>query len=670
MTGLTDGVNYRVYVTAKNLNGVSAASSTPSVIPGAAPAAPIIKSAAQVAGLQKVTVTWERPTDPATAPVTGYTVTAEPGGAKCVVTNPSVLTCDIAGLTAGTPYKFSVVATNRVGNSAASTASAAVLVLGPPSEPTNVIADVDPKDKLVDGQAFVSWTAPANNGGQPIKGYLVTANPGGAFCVAIAPATSCIVKGLTNGIGYKFSVVAVNDPAFSATTTNNVQYKSAAGSTATSFTPEWTNQVKQALVLIPPTGPTEGSTISLLYPMAVTVKFSPTATATKYTVKLNGQVVGTVAASSCVANVCSFTWTPADKYILRTSDLVTVTSSNKLTLSANPSAPASLAVAELHYGTGLSVVNAGSEEAAFLDSVAQLVKDNGYLNIALTGYTDDDGSAKDNLALSTKRATNAGNYLKAALAKLGITKVTITAVGKGIDKTYASGCAATPVDACAKNRRVMVQVSGQLAAPSTPARVKGTPRFSNVLLTWVAPNNNGLPITAYTVYYTTEQDYQTKGAPISTKTEDLGNWKVFCSTTTALTCTPAAGAVPVNNGTGYRFVIVATNAKGTSQVSGVSSAVTPNQTAPDAPTVTVSAITKTGFTLAAAAPAYTGGSEISGYTYTVVQGKTVVKTGAVVLGTPVVITGLKKATAYTVSVTATNTVGTSVAGTKTATTKK
>ena len=64
------------------------------------------------------------------------------------------------------------------------------------------------------GQIPVSWTAPANNGGLPITGYTVVANPGGATCTTVVGADlnplTCTVPGLTDGQSYEFSVVAHN----------------------------------------------------------------------------------------------------------------------------------------------------------------------------------------------------------------------------------------------------------------------------------------------------------------------------------------------------------------------------------------------------------------------------------------------------------------------------
>ncbi|TDT15128.1 ELWxxDGT repeat protein [Ilumatobacter fluminis] len=73
---------------------------------------------------------------------------------------------------------------------------------GVPSAPRSVSA--------VAGQraATVSWTAPVDDGGQPIVSYTVTASPGGATCTT--SSTVCTVSGLTGGTSYTFTVRADN----------------------------------------------------------------------------------------------------------------------------------------------------------------------------------------------------------------------------------------------------------------------------------------------------------------------------------------------------------------------------------------------------------------------------------------------------------------------------
>jgi RHS repeat-associated protein len=61
------------------------------------------------------------------------------------------------------------------------------------------------------GQAKVSWTAPASNGGSAITYYTVTSSPGGFTAqTANGSTTNATVTGLTNGTAYTFIVTATN----------------------------------------------------------------------------------------------------------------------------------------------------------------------------------------------------------------------------------------------------------------------------------------------------------------------------------------------------------------------------------------------------------------------------------------------------------------------------
>ena len=85
------------------------------------PGAPTIGTA--TAGDQQALVTFTAPGSTGGAPITGYTVTVQPGGATVAgATSPITVT----GLTNGTAYTFTVTATNSVGTGAASAASNSV----------------------------------------------------------------------------------------------------------------------------------------------------------------------------------------------------------------------------------------------------------------------------------------------------------------------------------------------------------------------------------------------------------------------------------------------------------------------------------------------------------------------------------------------------------------
>ena len=76
-------------------------------------------------GNGSATVSWT-----ASPGATSYTVTGSPGGQTCTATAPST-SCVVSGLTNGTSYTFSVVATNSAGASGPSTASAPVTPAAP-----------------------------------------------------------------------------------------------------------------------------------------------------------------------------------------------------------------------------------------------------------------------------------------------------------------------------------------------------------------------------------------------------------------------------------------------------------------------------------------------------------------------------------------------------------
>src|SRR5205085_6258441 len=83
---------------------------TPYTMPGA-PSGPTA-----MPGSSQATVTWTAPASDGGSPITSYTVTSSPDGKTATTLNGSTLTATVTGLTPGTPYTFTVVATNGGGN--------------------------------------------------------------------------------------------------------------------------------------------------------------------------------------------------------------------------------------------------------------------------------------------------------------------------------------------------------------------------------------------------------------------------------------------------------------------------------------------------------------------------------------------------------------------------
>ena len=153
-------------------------------------------------GNGQVTLTWsagEGATD-------DYEVSYSPDGVTWTVFPDGVTSVTgavVTGLTNGTSYTFSVTPLNLVGRGVAATIAAIPYTF--PDEPTaaSAVAGFE--------SALVSFTLPAFDGGNPVTSTTVTAAPGGASCVAPAPATSCTVTGLTPGDSYTFTASSTND---------------------------------------------------------------------------------------------------------------------------------------------------------------------------------------------------------------------------------------------------------------------------------------------------------------------------------------------------------------------------------------------------------------------------------------------------------------------------
>lgn len=145
VTGLTRGTTYTFTVGATNSAGCSGPSS-PSNPVTPAPIAPLPPMAVvATAGDASATVSWTAPTDDGGSALLSYTVTSVPGSFTATISAPTT-TATVSGLTNGTSYTFTVVATSLVGSSAASSPSNSVTPAPPPDL---VSIEVQPSDVLL-----------------------------------------------------------------------------------------------------------------------------------------------------------------------------------------------------------------------------------------------------------------------------------------------------------------------------------------------------------------------------------------------------------------------------------------------------------------------------------------------------------------------------------------
>ncbi len=191
VTGLTNGIAYTFTMTATNSAGTGPASTASnSVTPQAAQTITFGNPGSQNFGAT--------PTLTASAS-SGLTVSfASSTTGVCTITSGGALTF----VTVGT----CTIDADQAGNATYSAApqvsrsfSVNAIVPGAPTIGTATAGN---------GQATVSFTAPASTGGSAITGYTVTSNPGGA--IAMGASSPLTVTGLTNGTAYTFTVTATN----------------------------------------------------------------------------------------------------------------------------------------------------------------------------------------------------------------------------------------------------------------------------------------------------------------------------------------------------------------------------------------------------------------------------------------------------------------------------
>ncbi len=141
----------------------------------AAPTAPDAPTGVTAsAGNGKVSVGWLAPASNGRRAITGYTATATPGGAKCSTTGARA--CTIGSLHNGTAYTFTVTATNAIGTSPASAASAAVTPGAPTRSPRAAswgLDRLDQRDLPLDGTMDLQAANASAGGGSGVIAYVI-----------------------------------------------------------------------------------------------------------------------------------------------------------------------------------------------------------------------------------------------------------------------------------------------------------------------------------------------------------------------------------------------------------------------------------------------------------------------------------------------------------------
>ncbi len=188
--GLTNGQTYEFAVSAHNLAGEGAVTTSVSSVPFTVPGAPTDPTAeAQNA---YVILRWTAPAFDGGRYIDYYIIYQDGLDVRHVNGTMSM----IHGLQNGQTYQFAVSAHNMAGEGTSSL-TVQSMPFTVPDAPTG-LTNMDG-----DGNVFLNWTAPSFDGGRSIDHYTVYIN--GVYLVNIG-TTWLSVDGLANGLNYTFTV--------------------------------------------------------------------------------------------------------------------------------------------------------------------------------------------------------------------------------------------------------------------------------------------------------------------------------------------------------------------------------------------------------------------------------------------------------------------------------
>ncbi|MDQ1745789.1 MAG: large repetitive protein, partial [Frankiaceae bacterium] len=545
-----------------------------------------------------------------------------------------------------------------------------------------------------DGSAALGWTTPSSNG-SPITGYTLKTYKSDGTLVATnsvaATATSYTATGLTNGTGYYFTLAATNSINTGPLATSSTVVPAgvpltptgvSATAAPTSATVSWTTPGANG-------SPITGYTITATKSdgtVAATASAGASATSATVTGLTNGTPYtlavaainavgtggfGTAAAAVTPADVPSaptglaaqrgdrsatLTWTAAaNNGAALTANTVTTYNSDGSVLATATLAGSAVAYTATGLTNGNSYyftvgatngVGSGSTSTSSTVTPAGVpsaptsvsaTRGDREVGVAWSG-AGGNGSTITGYTITTTRISD-NTVVATASAGANATSATVTGLTNGVAYTVAVA-ATNDVGTGPSTTSASVTPAGLPTAPTNVAAARGD---GQSVVTWTAASPNGSALSGQTVTVTGSDNSQ----------------RSF-SIAAGLTTVTVTG---LTNGVTYTIAIAATNDVGTG-ASGVSNGVVPAGVPLPPTSVTGSRGDRQVAVVWSGADG--NGSAITGYTITttrVSDSSVVSTTNAAANASSATVTGLTNGTAYTISVAASNTVGTGAATT-------
>jgi len=597
------------------------------------PGAPSMGTA--TAGAGQATVTFSAPTSNGGATITGYTVTSSPGSFYSTGTAGPIT---VTGLTNGTAYTFTVTATNGIGTGSASTASNSVTPKANQTisfaQPASQSFGITPTlSATSDSGLTVTFTSSTTG--------VCTITTGGALTFLTTGACTIDADQIGNGtyfaattVSRTFSVGSVVPGAPTIGTATAGDTQASVAFTAPSFTGG--SSITGYTVMSNP-----GSFTGTGATSPITVPGLSNGTAYTFTVTATNST-GTSSASAASNSVTpravqTITFTNPSAKNFGTTPTLSATASSSLTVSFSSST------------TGVCTITSG-----------------GVLAFLTTGTCTIDAAQAGN-----------GTYLPATpvTRSFSVNAVvpgapTIGTATAGITQAAVAFTAPTFTGGASITSYTVTSNPGGLsgAGSSSPITVTGLSNGTGYTFTVTATNSAGTgaasaassavtPKAAQTITFTNPGAQSFGTTPTLSATATSGLAVTFTSTTTGV-CTITSGGTLAFVTTG-NCTINADQAGNASYAAAttVSQTFAVGAVVPGAPSIGTASAGNTQATVSFTAPSNTGGGTITSYTVTSSpEGKTA--TGAT---SPITVTGLTNGTAYTFTVTATNSAGTGAA---------